>query len=214
MRAVTVTEYGATPAVAEIPAPEPGPGHVLIRLAAAGMNPMDRMLASGVWKPMPAVFPMVLGADGAGVVAKLGEGASRFAVGDELFGQLLIAPLGSAGTYAERVAVPEDAPLAPVPSGLDDVVAAALPTALGTGLALVDLLQPLAGKTVLIKGAAGGVGSFATPFAANAGAHSSQQSRQPSSTDASHRRRSPASPSNKHPPHSTPRAPGPPAARP
>ena len=169
MRAVTVTEYGATPAVAEMPTPGPGSGQVLIKLRAAGMNPMDRMLASGAWKPMPATFPMVLGADGAGVVEQLGEGSSRFSVGDDLFGQLLIAPLGSAGTYAEYVAVTEDAPLARVPSGLDDVVAAALPTAGGTGLALVDLLEPLAGKTVLIVGAGGGVGSFATQFAASAG---------------------------------------------
>jgi NADPH:quinone reductase len=133
------------------------------------MNPMDRTLASGAWKPMPATFPMVLGADGAGVVEQLGEGASRFSLGDDLFGQLLIPPLGSAGTYAEYVAVTEDAPLARVPSGLDDVVAAALPTVGGTGLELVELLEPLADKTVLIVGAGGGVGSFATQFAANAG---------------------------------------------
>jgi len=169
MRAVTVREYGGTPTVAEIPTPEPGARQILIRLRAAGMNPMDLWLASGAWKPMPATFPMVLGADGAGVVEQLGEGSSRFSVGDDLFGQLLIAPLGSAGTYAEYVAVTEDAPLARVPSGLDDVVAAALPTAGGAGLALVDLLEPLADKTVLIVGAGGGVGSFATQFAASAG---------------------------------------------
>jgi NADPH:quinone reductase-like Zn-dependent oxidoreductase len=157
--------------VAEIPTPEPGQGQVLIKLRAAGMNPMDLGLASGAWKPMPAKFPMVLGADGAGVVEELGEGASRYSVGDDLFGQLLIAPIGSAGTYAEYVAVSEDAPLARVPSGLDDVVAAALPTAGGAGLALVDQLEPLADKTVLIVGAGGGVGSFATQFAANAGAN-------------------------------------------
>ena len=115
MRAVTVTEYGATPAIAEMPTPEPGPEQVLIKLRAAGINPMDRTLASGVWKPMPATFPMVLGADGAGVVEQLGEAASRFSLGDDLFGQLFIAPLGSAGTYAEYVAVTEDAPLARVP---------------------------------------------------------------------------------------------------
>jgi NADPH:quinone reductase-like Zn-dependent oxidoreductase len=171
MRAVAVTGYGATPSLIDIPVPQPGPGKVLIKLRAAGMNPMDGTLASGAWKPMPAKFPMVLGADGAGVVEKVGEGTSRFTVGDELFGQLLIAPLGSAGTYAEYVAVTEDAPLAAVPSGLDDVVAAALPTAGGAGLALVDSLEPLADKTVLIVGAAGGVGSFATQFAANAGGH-------------------------------------------
>jgi len=169
VRAITVTEYGATPAMAEMPTPEPGQGQVLLKIRAAGMNPMDRMLASGDWRPMPATFPMVLGADAAGLVEKLGEGTSRFSVGDDLFGQLLIAPLGSAGTYAEYVAVTEDAPLARVPTGLDDVVAAALPTAGGAGLALVELLEPLSDKTVLIVGAGGGVGSFATQFAVKAG---------------------------------------------
>jgi NADPH:quinone reductase len=169
MRAITVTEYGATPRVAEMPTPEPGRGQLLLKMRAAGMNPMDRMLASGDWKPMPATFPMVLGADCAGVVETLGDGAARFSVGDDLFGQLLIAPLGSTGTYAEYVAVAEDAPLARVPDGLDDLVAAALPTAGGAGLALIDLLEPLTEKTVLIVGAGGGVGSFATQFAVNAG---------------------------------------------
>ena len=97
------------------------------------MNPIDRTLA---WRPAPAIFPMVLGADGASVVERAGEGARRFSRGEELFGQLLIAPLGSAGTYAEYVAGTEDAPLARVPGGLDPVLAAALPTAGGTGLAL------------------------------------------------------------------------------
>jgi NADPH:quinone reductase-like Zn-dependent oxidoreductase len=169
MRAVTVADYGATPVLGDIPTPNPRQEQVLIRLRAAGMNPMDLWLASGAWKPMPATFPMVLGADGAGVVEELGEGTSKYSVGDELFGQLLIAPLGSAGTYAEYVAVNEDAPLAHVPGGLDPVVAAALPTAGGAGLAMVDQLEPLADQTVLIVGAGGGVGSFATQFAANAG---------------------------------------------
>src|ERR1700758_4737388 len=101
MRAGTGTEYGATPTVAEVPTPEPAPGQVLIMLRAAGMNPMDLTLASGAWKPMPATFPMVLGSDGAGVVEGLGDGATRFSVGEDVFGQLLVAPLGSAGTYAE-----------------------------------------------------------------------------------------------------------------
>src|ERR1700756_3824100 len=125
MRAVTVTQYGATPAVAEMPTRDPGPGQVLIRLHAVGMNPMDGALASGAWKPMPATFPMVLGADGAGVVERLGEGTSTFSVGDDLLGPLLIPPLGSTGTYAEYVAVRESAPLARIPHGLDVSVAPA-----------------------------------------------------------------------------------------
>ena len=119
MRAITVSEYGGRPAVTELPGPQPGPGQVLIAVRAAGMNPMDVQIADGGWKDrMPATFPMVLGADLAGAVKELGPGAIRFAPGDAVFGQLLIPPLGSAGTYAEYVAVSEDAPLARVPVGL------------------------------------------------------------------------------------------------
>jgi NADPH:quinone reductase-like Zn-dependent oxidoreductase len=135
------------------------------------MNPMDRQIADGIWKErMPATFPLIPGADLAGVVETVGDGATKFSPGDHVFGQLLVPPLGSAGTYAEDVAVAEDAPLARVPKGLDDVVASALPTAGATGLDIVESLEPLSGKTVLIAGAGGGVGSFATQFAANAGA--------------------------------------------
>jgi NADPH:quinone reductase-like Zn-dependent oxidoreductase len=170
MRAIAVNEYGAVPALMEVPDPQPGPGQVLIKVGAAGINPMDRMIADGE-AIGPARFPLVLGVDLAGIVEAVGEGADRFAPGEELFGQLVIAPWGSAGTYAERVAVSEDAPLARVPQGLDPVVAAALPTAGSTALEIVESLEPLTGKTAVLVGAAGGVGSFATQLAANAGAY-------------------------------------------
>jgi NADPH:quinone reductase len=167
-----VSEYGAVPALMEVPDPQPGPGQVLLKVEAAGINPFDRMIADGALQAIgPARFPLVLGVDLAGIVEAVGEGADRFAPGEELFGQLLIAPWGSAGTYAERVAVSEDAPLARVPHGLDPLVAAALPTAGSTALEIVESLEPLTGKTALLVGAAGGVGSFATQLAANAGAY-------------------------------------------
>jgi NADPH2:quinone reductase len=145
---------------------------VLIATRAAGMNPMDMQIAGGGWQDlMPAQFPMVLGADLAGTVREDGPGAARFAPGDAVFGQLLIPPLGSAGTYAQYVAVGEDAPLARIPAGLDPVTAAALPTAGGAALAIAEALAPLDGKIVLIVGAAGGIGSFLTQLAAQAGAH-------------------------------------------
>jgi NADPH2:quinone reductase len=172
MRTIAVSEYGAGPAITELPRPEPGPGQVLIAVQAAGMNPMDMEIANGGWKDrMPATFPMVLGADLAGIVEEDGPGVSGLGPGDLVFGQLLIAPLGSAGTYAEYVAVSADAPLAHVPAGLDPVTAAALPTAGGTAMAIAESLAPLAGKTALIVGASGGVGSFLTQLAAQAGAH-------------------------------------------
>jgi NADPH2:quinone reductase len=170
MRAVIVNEYGGTPVLAEVPTPQPGPSQVLIKLRASGVNPADRWIASGAQRSEAATYPMVLGADGAGIVETIGEGATRFSPGDKVFGQLWAAPFVEAGTDADYVAVSEDAPLARVPDGLDLVVAAALPTAGMTGFSLVEMLKTLAGKTVLIVGAGGGVGSFASQFAVNAGA--------------------------------------------
>jgi NADPH2:quinone reductase len=170
MRAVTVNRFGEAPSVRTVSLPDPGPGQVLIKLAAAGMNPMDAKLASGEWTPAPATFPMVLGVDGAGVVETLGEGTTRFSPGDRVFGQLFIAPIGSSGTYADYVAVTGEAPLALVPEGLDLVVAAAAPTAGATGLSLVELVEPIDDQVMLIVGAGGGVGAFTTQFAVSAGA--------------------------------------------
>ena len=82
MRAITVSNYEAGPSVTELPTPQAGPGQVLIAIQAAGMNPMDMQMASGDWKPAPARFPMVLGADLAGTVRDDGPGAARFAPGD------------------------------------------------------------------------------------------------------------------------------------
>jgi NADPH:quinone reductase-like Zn-dependent oxidoreductase len=156
----------------DLPVPEVQAGQVLIKVLAAGMNPMDRALADGVWQSiMPASFPMILGADVAGTVEDIGEGSSRFAVGEAVVGQLLMPPLGSTGTYAEFVAVSERSTLARTPPGMSATVAASAPTAGMTGLSIVDALASLDGKTVLIVGAAGGVRSFATQFAASAGAH-------------------------------------------
>lgn len=172
MRAVIVSEYGGNPQVEDVPLPEARADEVLIKVLTAGMNPGDRQIAAGAWESiMPATFPMILGADLVGTVEQIGKGADRFSVGDEVFGQLLIPPLGSTGTYAEYVAAPVGSPLARVPGGLDPAVAAAAPTPGMTGLGIVESLEPLGGKTVLIVGAAGGVGSFATQFALDASAH-------------------------------------------
>src|SRR5260221_1577828 len=172
MHAITVSDYGAGPAVTELPRPRPKPGQVLIAVQAAGLNPMEMATASGVGKDrMPATFPMVLGGVVAAIAEEDGPGVAGLEPGDLVFGQPLIAPLGSAGTYAEYVAVSADAPLAHVPAGLDPVTAATLPTAGGTAMAIAESLAPLAGKTALIVGASGGVGSFLTQLAAQAGAH-------------------------------------------
>jgi NADPH:quinone reductase-like Zn-dependent oxidoreductase len=95
VRAVTVSDYGASPVVTELPTPSAGPGQVLIKLVAAGMNPMDASLASGEWRPAPATFPMVLGVDGAGTVHALGEGATRFSLGERIFGFAIGQPFNA-----------------------------------------------------------------------------------------------------------------------
>jgi NADPH:quinone reductase len=171
MKAITIKEYGAEPELTEVADPQPGRGQLLITVEAAGVNPVDGMVAAGAMRDaIPATFPLILGADFAGVVTSVGPGAAQFAQGQAVFGQLMIPPLGSAGTYAERIAVTADAPIAPIPAGLDPVGAAALPTAGVTALEIIESLEALAGKSVLLVGAAGGVGSFATQLAVNAGA--------------------------------------------
>jgi NADPH2:quinone reductase len=85
-----------------MPDPQAGPGQVLIKIQAAGINPMERNLANGAMKAtVPATFPSILGSDLSGVVQAVGEGAANFKSGDQVFGHLSIAPRGSAGTYAE-----------------------------------------------------------------------------------------------------------------
>jgi NADPH:quinone reductase-like Zn-dependent oxidoreductase len=168
MRAISVSDYSAAPELSELPDPQAGPGQVLIKIQVAGINPMDRKIAAGGMPTSePPKFPLVLGSDLVGVVESVGEGADRFSAGEELYGEL---PLGEHGTYAEYVAVSEDVPLALLPKALDRNIAAALPTPGVTALQIFESLGQLTGKTVLIIGAAGGVGSFVTQLAARAGA--------------------------------------------
>lgn len=109
MHAVIVTEYGSSPETREVPAPTPHAGQALIKVLAAGMNPMDRAIAAGEWQSfMPATFPMVLGADVAGTVERVGDGPNRFAAGEAVMGQLLVPPLGSSG---HRAPTPNTSPL-------------------------------------------------------------------------------------------------------
>jgi NADPH2:quinone reductase len=171
VRAVAVTEFKGEPSLVDLPTPEPGPGEVLVHLSAAGINPVDALIADGMYDgTMPHTFPLVLGVDGAGTVEALGAGVTHFAVGDRVFGRLIHPPIGH-GTYAEYTAGPEDQ-LAMVPDAVTDAQAAALPVAGMTALEMVDRLGrgDLTGRTVLIVGATGGVGSFATQLAASRGA--------------------------------------------
>jgi NADPH:quinone reductase len=171
VRAVAVTEFGATPQLMELPKPAPGPGEVLVRLVGAALNPFDRAISDGFFRHMPHSFPLVLGVDGAGIVEEVGDGVEMFKEGDAVYGICITnhQPLGR-GTFAEYIAVPSDAVIGPAPSRVSLVEAAAAPTAGMTAIGLVEETGIESGQTVLIVGASGGVGSFAVQLAAAQGA--------------------------------------------
>lgn len=169
MKAVAVLQFRATPALTELPVPTFGPAEVLVRVEFAGINPFDWKIADGLFEGRrPHVFPLVLGVDAAGVVEAAGPSVTRFRAGDRIFGQFLHDPVGT-GTYAELTPVPERIGVSQVPPDIGSDEAAALPTAGMTALASLDALGLPRGATLVIVGASGGVGSFATELASRKG---------------------------------------------
>ncbi len=165
MKAIVVEHRGEPGSLKEIERPTPAAREILVRITAAGVNPID-------WKArdrgdMP--LPFVLGRDFAGVVSELGEHAAKYREGERIFGVAR-----AHGSYAEYTIVGEDdrmGPFAKIPDGVGDADAAALPTAGLTALAALDSLGVSAGTTLLVLGATGGVGSFAVQIAHDRGAH-------------------------------------------
>ncbi|MGW3186086.1 NADP-dependent oxidoreductase [Kitasatospora sp. NPDC001119] len=166
MRAVTITEFGAPDVltVAELPAPELGEGEVLIRVQAAAVHPLDLVARAGYLGPMlPAGPRYVLGADVAGTVEAIGLGAVGFTPGQAVVG-MSNWPDTKTGTQAEYVVLPT-AVLAPAPAEVSPVEAATLPLNGLTAAQALDLLALPAGCTLVVTGAAGGVGGFAVELA-------------------------------------------------
>ena len=154
----------------DIPAPQPVPTEVLVRVRAAGVNPVDwkTRTGGGVRGFFDPSGPMVLGWDVAGEVVELGPGVTRFAVGDRVFGMPRFPH--PAAAYAELVTAPSRH-LARIPDGVSFEVAGALPLAgLTAWQAVVDTLQVDAGQRLLIHAAAGGVGHLAVQIAKARGA--------------------------------------------
>ncbi|WP_433229955.1 NADP-dependent oxidoreductase [Actinomadura formosensis] len=170
MRAIAVSEYGATPALMNLPRPEPGPGEIRVKLIAAGLNPLDWKIADGMLKDsLDVPFPLILGQDGAGVVDAVGEGVTRLRPGEQVYGSFFGAERGL-GSYAEYAIARDDGPVARMPAGMIYTQAAAVPTASMTALAMVDQARVDTGQTVLVVGATGGVGQGAVQLASRAGA--------------------------------------------
>ncbi len=172
MRAVMYRCYGGPEvlAIEDVPKPVPTGNDVLVRVHVAAVNPLDwhymrgspyvMRLGAGIGSPTDPSF----GVDFAGTVEAVGEGVSRFSVGDEVFG-------GRAGAFAEYVLVPEDRAIAHKPANVSFEQAASLPIAAITALqSLQDKGGLQAGERVLINGASGGVGTFAVQIAKEMGA--------------------------------------------
>ncbi|SFR29875.1 NADPH:quinone reductase [Lentzea waywayandensis] len=163
MRAVRFHEFGDPQVLAVEDAPEPhaGPGEVRVRVQAASVNPVDLKIRAGYMvQYFPTTFPAITGYDATGAVDEVGEGVTGVELGDLVFG------LGTA-TTAEHAVLNA---WAPVPDTWTAEQAAAAGLVAGTALASFDVLGDLSGKTVLIEGAAGGVGSTAVQIAVARGA--------------------------------------------
>ena len=167
MKAVRFDDYGGVDVLElrEVPRPEPGPGQVLVAVRAAGINPSEGKIRSGLVRAIfPATFPSGQGSDLAGVVEEIGAGVTRAAVGDEVIGYT-----DNRASHAEYALV-EEGNVTLKPADVPWKVAGALFVAGVTGIATVRAVAPAAGESVVIAGAGGGVGVFAVQLAVRAGA--------------------------------------------
>ncbi len=167
MKAVQLHEYGGPEKLMyeDVPTPEPGPDEVMLRVISTSVNPVDFKIRKGELKAhMPVQFPVILGRDVAGEVVRVGLDVTRWKRGDLLMGLVN-------RSYAEFLTARADA-LARIPEGLDPKDAGALPLILETGAQLIEKgIQPHAGETILVTGAAGSVGRAAVYVAKQHGAH-------------------------------------------
>jgi NADPH:quinone reductase-like Zn-dependent oxidoreductase len=165
MKAIVVRQYGGPEVLIfeEYPDPVAGPGEVLVRVAAAGVNPIDYKRRAGLTKDFyPMQFPSLIGVDMSGTVVKVGSDVEAFTAGDKVFAM-------ADNTYAELCAVKADV-LADIPEGLDLIDAAALPLVTVTGNQLLSATGIKAGQTVMVLGAVGNVGRSAVFTAKDRGA--------------------------------------------
>jgi NADPH:quinone reductase-like Zn-dependent oxidoreductase len=166
-RAVRFDEYGGIDVlqVVDVERPVPGPGQVLVRVEAAAINPGEAAIRRGLLhERLPSTFPSGQGSDLAGTVEQVGEGVDAFAVGDEVLGYTY-----GRASHAELV-VTETDKLTPRPPGVPWDAAGSLFIAGTAAYASVRAVSPVKGETVVVSGAAGGVGSIAAQLARDTGA--------------------------------------------
>src|SRR5208283_4974068 len=166
MKAIVVHQYGGPEVLKfeDYPDPVAGPGEVLVRVAAASVNPIDYKRRAGLTQDFyPMQFPSLIGVDMSGTVVKVGPGVVTFTDGDRVFAM-------ADNTYAELCVVKADV-LADIPEGLDLIEAAALPLVTVTGNQLLSATGIKAGQTVMVVGALGNVGRSAVFTAKDRGAN-------------------------------------------
>jgi oxidoreductase, zinc-binding dehydrogenase family protein len=165
MRAAQVEQYNKnniSVKMVDLGIPVIGEREVLIKVLAAGVNPLDNMISRGEVKMIvPYKLPTLAGNEFVGTVEKVGTRASKFKVNDRVFARL---PLDKIGAFAEYIAVNEDA-LAKVPDYLSDIEAAAVPLTALTIMQALELMKAEEGKTIFISGGTGSVGAMAIPIA-------------------------------------------------
>jgi NADPH2:quinone reductase len=170
MFAAAIDRFGGPEVITAhaLPVPEVDAGEVLIAVDTAGVGRWDADVREGFFASRKPHFPLVLGYDGAGIIAKVGSRVRRLKVGDEVYSYNWENPKG--GFYAEYVAVPADK-VAPIPRRLDLRHAGAIPiTGLTALQGIDDALGLKKGDTIIIHGASGGVGTLAVQFARLRGA--------------------------------------------
>ena len=167
MKAVLIRSYGDNEVVGieEVARPEPGAGEVLLKVDAAGVNPVDWKIRNGAGQRLGMTLPIHMGGELVGTIEQLGADVSGFAPGETVFGMV------HTGAFAEY-AIAKAADLVRAPSNLDVAEAAALPLAGSTAWqAIFDEAGLVAGQRLLITNSSGGVGSLAVQFAKARGAH-------------------------------------------
>jgi NADPH2:quinone reductase len=165
MKAIRVREFGAPEVMRleEVPEPHPGPGQVVVRVKAAGVNPADTYIRSGMYARLPAL-PYTPGVDAAGVVESVGEGVTRASAGDRVY-----VAWSMSGTYAE-MALCAESQVHSLPERVSYAQGAAVHVAYATAYYGLFLRGgAIAGETVLVHGASGGVGVAAVQLARAAG---------------------------------------------
>lgn len=172
MKAIAINEFGGRDALQlmDLPVPEIKPGEILVKVKAAGINPVDWKMREGYIKDLfPYEFPIILGWDATGVVERAGPEVTRFREGDEIFAYCR-KPMVQGGAYAEYIALEEEH-AAIKPKNISFEEAASIPLAALTAYqSLFDAAKINPGETVLIHAAAGGVGGFGVQLAKDHGA--------------------------------------------